>query len=96
MHSFSVVHQGYATEPINEYVIVGNDALLKCTIPSFVVDFVEVVAWVDSEGKTFSKNENFIGIHFCIVGSSLKEPLTLLQPDKDSLNFCFLRFYLNT
>ncbi len=34
-----------------ETVINGNDALLKCQIPSFVSDFVSVDGWVDSEGN---------------------------------------------
>ena len=49
-------------EPHNEYVVVGNDVLLKCNIPSFVADFVEVVTWVDSESNTYylsDKNGNF-------------------------------------
>ena len=31
-------------------VIVGNDVVIKCNIPSFVDDFVSVTAWVTSEG----------------------------------------------
>ena len=49
---FPVVHQSYQTGPIDEYVIQGNDALVKCSIPSFVSDFVSVVAWVDNAGNT--------------------------------------------
>jgi hypothetical protein len=37
----------------NEYVIRGNSALLKCSIPSFVADFVSVVSWQDNEGETY-------------------------------------------
>ena len=29
---------------------MGNDVILKCSIPSFVADFVSVTAWVTSEG----------------------------------------------
>jgi hypothetical protein len=56
------VSQIYNIEPHNEYVVVGNDVLLKCNIPSFVADFVEVVAWVDSESNAYylsDKNGNF-------------------------------------
>ena len=35
-------------------VIVGNEVLLKCDIPSFVSDFVSVSDWVDSEGIMYS------------------------------------------
>lgn len=33
-----------------EYVIRGNAAVLKCSIPSFVADFVRVESWIDEEG----------------------------------------------
>jgi hypothetical protein len=33
-----------------ESVMAGNAALLKCSIPSFVADFLHVVGWIDSEG----------------------------------------------
>ena len=42
--------QSYNTEAHNEYVVLGNDAILKCSIPSFVADFVSVTGWVTSEG----------------------------------------------
>lgn len=31
----------------------GNAAILKCTIPSFVADFVHVEAWIDEDGKEY-------------------------------------------
>ena len=45
--------QPYKTDASQEYVIIGNDALVKCTYPSFVADFVSVVNWEDSEGGLF-------------------------------------------
>ena len=33
--------------------MIGNDALVKCTFPSFVADFVSIVSWEDSEGGLF-------------------------------------------
>lgn len=41
-----------------EYVIRGNSAILKCSVPSFVADFISVEAWVTSEGQTYDKNSN--------------------------------------
>ena len=35
-----------------EQVMLGNDILLKCDIPSFEADFISVVGWVDSEGQS--------------------------------------------
>ena len=37
------------TDVFREQVILGNDVLLKCHIPSFVADFVTVESWIDSE-----------------------------------------------
>ena len=48
-----VIQQNYKSGPEEEYVILGNDALMKCKIPSFVSDFVKVVSWLDNEGKEF-------------------------------------------
>ena len=46
-----------------EYVMRGNAAILKCTIPSFVADFVQVVAWIDEEEREYlpSREGNFSG-----------------------------------
>lgn len=35
----------------------GNAAILKCTIPSFVADFVSVVEWIDEEGKVYKPSD---------------------------------------
>lgn len=47
-----VVTQFYITEAENEYVIKGNAAVMKCKIPSFVADFVQVEAWIIAEDGT--------------------------------------------
>lgn len=52
------VHQEYSTQGEDEYVIRGNDVILKCKIPSFVADFVHVDAWVDNELHTYSIHGN--------------------------------------
>lgn len=48
----TVVTQFYITEATNEYVINGNAAVMKCKIPSFVADFVDVEAWINVEDGT--------------------------------------------
>ena len=54
---FSVANGHYKTSGEEEYVIVGNDALLKCKIPSFVSDFVSVISWQQVEtGSVFYLN----------------------------------------
>ncbi len=52
-----MVEQIYQTEVNNEYVIRGNSAILKCSIPSFLSDFVSVISWSDNLGNVYnSKN----------------------------------------
>lgn len=46
-----MVNQFYKAEILTEYVIRGNTAVLKCSIPSFVADFVSVDAWLDDQGN---------------------------------------------
>lgn len=50
---FIAANQDYKTSSEEEYVILGNDAIVKCKIPSFVADFVSVVSWHDSDDKSF-------------------------------------------
>ncbi|XP_034142395.1 Down syndrome cell adhesion molecule-like protein Dscam2 isoform X2 [Drosophila guanche] len=56
VHVRAVVSQFYITEAENEYVIRGNAAVVKCKIPSFVADFVQVEAWVDDGGVELWRN----------------------------------------
>ena len=46
-----VTSQKYEINILPESIIVGNDAIFKCSIPSFVTDFVSVDAWIDSEAN---------------------------------------------
>lgn len=56
----AVVNQYYDPGLMDkEYVMRGNAAILKCSIPSFVADFVYVVAWVDEEGTEIVASEDF-------------------------------------
>jgi hypothetical protein len=41
---------------MDELVLRGNPAILKCHIPSFVSDFVFVEAWIDDEGEEYTSN----------------------------------------
>ncbi|XP_050561817.1 cell adhesion molecule Dscam2 isoform X43 [Spodoptera frugiperda] len=54
----AVVQQQYESEVNNEYVIRGNSAILKCSIPSFVGDFVYVISWQDDAGNSFTHEDN--------------------------------------
>lgn len=48
---------------IDEYVLRGNTAIVKCLIPSFVSDYVHVIEWLMDDGESFvpsvtSENES--------------------------------------
>lgn len=43
----SVVFQTYSVNVMDENVLRGNTAIVKCHIPSFVADFVIVDAWIE-------------------------------------------------
>ena len=48
-----MVSQSYTSGAHEVYVILGNAALVKCEIPSFVADFVAVLNWIDDVGNEF-------------------------------------------
>ena len=54
--------QDYQTDPRTIYAIVGNFALMKCDIPSFLADFVTIRSWIDGTGNEyFHDMENKFG-----------------------------------
>ncbi|XP_046417322.1 Down syndrome cell adhesion molecule-like protein Dscam2 isoform X3 [Neodiprion lecontei] len=67
----AVVHQYYQSEVNNEYVIRGNAAILKCSIPSFVAEFVQVVGWQDDQGNDFGPEENNDGKYLVLPSGEL-------------------------
>ena len=52
----AVVSQFYVTEAENEYVIRANSAIMKCKIPSFVSEFVQVDQWVADDGTIYTSD----------------------------------------
>uniref|UniRef100_A0AAR5PM86 Down syndrome cell adhesion molecule-like protein Dscam2 n=1 Tax=Dendroctonus ponderosae TaxID=77166 RepID=A0AAR5PM86_DENPD len=53
----AVVKQFYETRVTDEFVLKGNTGILKCIVPSFVTDFVQVEAWVaDDDSATYLYN----------------------------------------
>lgn len=44
-----MVHQSYEPRVIDEDVLRGNSAIVKCSIPSFVADYVNVIEWITDE-----------------------------------------------
>ena len=53
-----MVSQDYSTRANDVYVIIGNAALMKCEVPSFVADVVTVHGWVNSQGEEHYASEN--------------------------------------
>ena len=51
---FSVVSQQFDADVFKVNVIVGNDVILSCVLPSHVSDLVRVTGWVDSQANTFT------------------------------------------
>ena len=54
-----MVSQEYSTKAEDEYVIVGNDVLMKCKVPSFVSDQVTVINWIDNQGETLHSGSEY-------------------------------------
>ena len=47
---FTAVLQAYETRLGDGFVLSGNDALVVCSLPSHTAQFLQVAAWVTSEG----------------------------------------------
>lgn len=38
----------------NEHVIKGNSVTMRCNIPAFVADYVNVASWLDGDGLSYT------------------------------------------
>ena len=56
---FAVVLLMYDVDVFKENVVMGNDALMKCQIPSLVSDLCSVDSWVDSNGNEILATEGY-------------------------------------
>ena len=82
---FSVDLYVYEIDVFKENVVMGNDALMKCQIPSLVSDLVSVDSWVDSKGNEFLKSDNF---------GNNNEKLKVYRK-LELIRTCFLSFYFH-
>lgn len=57
----TVVQQFYQSRVIDEFVLRGNTGILKCLVPSFVADFVQVETWIADDGKVYTFDPNSTG-----------------------------------
>ena len=86
----SVTNQRYEINISPESIIVGNDAIFKCSIPSFVSDFVQVDSWIDSEANALGST--FLGKLLMKVISCIVETNRAALKIK-SFNTCRFLFY---
>lgn len=59
--SHIVVTQPYNPEILTEYVIRGNSAILKCSIPSYIAEFITVEAWIREDGEVYLPEDPALG-----------------------------------
>ena len=51
-----VAAQNYDTDINKEYVIKGNAAILKCVLPSYLSDYLQIISWkVDDEEMNYNE-----------------------------------------
>ncbi|XP_029175732.1 Down syndrome cell adhesion molecule-like protein Dscam2 isoform X18 [Nylanderia fulva] len=67
----AVVSQFYVTEAENEYVIRANSAIMKCKIPSFVSEFVQVDQWVADDGTIYMPGQEYDGKYLVLPSGEL-------------------------
>ncbi|XP_052841721.1 cell adhesion molecule Dscam2 isoform X49 [Drosophila gunungcola] len=58
VHVRAVVPQSYTVNVMDESILRGNSAILKCHIPSFVADFIVVDSWVEDEERVIYPEED--------------------------------------
>lgn len=71
LSNYLVVNQYYGADILMEYVIKGNAAILKCSIPSFVADFVRVESWIDEEGSELKASDDYGSNIHTLLGSEI-------------------------
>ncbi len=56
------VAQSFSTRVSDEFVVVGNDVLLKCAVPAFASDLAEIIGWTVVEEEE-ADNEEELEVH---------------------------------
>lgn len=72
-----MVSQAYSVHLVEENVLRGNAAIIKCLIPSFVTEYVSVSSWIMSEGEVeteikLNDTVNKEGILYLLICSFLQ------------------------
>ncbi|XP_037024236.1 Down syndrome cell adhesion molecule-like protein Dscam2 isoform X37 [Bradysia coprophila] len=67
----AVVAQHYDTDVNKAYVIRGNAGILKCEIPSYIIDFVHVVSWHTDKEESFFPGTEYDGKYLVLPSGEL-------------------------
>ncbi|XP_026295702.1 Down syndrome cell adhesion molecule isoform X22 [Apis mellifera] len=67
----AVVGQRYAVNVMDEHVLRGNAAIIKCHIPSFVAEFVEVDSWIEDETTEIYPSTDYDGKYLVLPSGEL-------------------------
>jgi hypothetical protein len=79
-----VAAQQYDTDINKEYVIRGNAAILKCVLPSYLSDYLEIISWkIDDEEMSY--NDKSYGSLSSTNGASSSHPSMSFHYDSLSL-----------
>ena len=81
----SVVSQSYHVQVHDEYVLLGNAAMLRCLVPSFVSDYVAVDGWIDDHDRFLALADHH-GTQWKPSSSSLPLFNTILNLIKPVIN----------
>nr|XP_017031936.1 Down syndrome cell adhesion molecule-like protein Dscam2 isoform X40 [Drosophila kikkawai] len=71
VHVRAVVSQHYEEDIHKAFVIRGNSAILKCDIPSFVADFVNVISWHSDQQESFYPGTEYDGKYLVLPSGEL-------------------------
>ena len=63
--------QDYTTDVWKTTVLLHNDALVTCVIPSHVGDMVQVTGWVDSQGTQYSFQQKMGNFNMLDIANNL-------------------------
>ena len=63
--------QDYTTDVWKTTVLLHNDALVTCVIPSHVGDMVQVTGWVDSQGTQYSFQQKMGNFNILAMANDL-------------------------
>ncbi|XP_035731506.1 Down syndrome cell adhesion molecule-like protein Dscam2 isoform X33 [Vespa mandarinia] len=67
----AVVGQRYAVNVMDEHVLRGNAAIIKCHIPSFVAEFVEVDSWIEDNTTDIYPSPDYDGKYLVLPSGEL-------------------------